>query len=114
SGGPLLLRDFLTYYTMKSKSTLEPNPETLNKELGSEPILSVVCDERWKTVRRYVRPLIHTPQNLEKFWKAASVFPYLFHKSLLNGPQDLINHFFTEDINGNLTSDSLLWVVDDF
>lgn len=77
------------------------------------PVLSVVCDEPEGSVTRHVYPLIFTPENLVRFYEAASQFPVLFGKPIRT-IEEFLSYVLTFDSNGTPSLNGSFWIVDDF
>lgn len=83
-------------------------------ETQNDVTFSVLCEEPEGAIMRYVRPLILTPENIQKFWDKARQFPSLYGKEILNDPQSFIDMFTRRKSNGEFDLNGLLWVIDDF
>lgn len=79
-----------------------------------EAIFSVECDEPEGKIMRHVYPMLLTETNIMKFWNAAKAFPSLYGKQILGDPQSFIDMFMQRSLNGDVSLNGLLWVVDDF
>ena len=78
-----------------------------------EPIFTVACEEGKDIVLRSVYPMDFSVENLRKFWEKSRQFKTLFSHEIGDDFNKFVNLFVQVD-EGRLTSDSLLWVVDDF
>jgi RimJ/RimL family protein N-acetyltransferase len=76
-------------------------------------VLSVVCDEPEGKVTRHVYPLMFTPENLVRFYEAASQFPVLFGKPIAS-IEEFLSYVLTFDKDGIPSLNGAFWVVDDF
>jgi RimJ/RimL family protein N-acetyltransferase len=80
-----------------------------------EPIVTAVCSEKKGEVIRSVRPMLYTIENFIEFWEKAKQFKNIFSKEINDDFGKFINLFVKYDPKtGMLTSDCLLWVIDDF
>lgn len=79
-----------------------------------EPIFSSVCNERDGSIERKVYPLVHTRDNLKKFYEKSKDLKTIFSKEFFGDFDKFCNTFFTKGSDNNLIPQGLFWVVDDF
>jgi RimJ/RimL family protein N-acetyltransferase len=80
-----------------------------------EPIVTAVCKEKKGDVIRSVRPMPYTIENFSEFWDKARQFKNIFSKEITDNFGAFIENFIHFDPRTNMvTSDCLLWVIDDF
>jgi RimJ/RimL family protein N-acetyltransferase len=80
-----------------------------------EPIVTSVCKEKKGEVIRSVRPIPYTIENFMEFWENAKQFKNIFSREVTDNFGKFMNNFIKYDpMTGVLTSDCLLWVIDDF
>lgn len=77
------------------------------------PVIEVLCDEPEGQVIRRVRPLLFTPENLQKFWDKAKQFQTIYGREFDN-VQDFYHMFIRQEPGGDLNLNGLFWVIDDF
>lgn len=69
----------------------------------------VVVHEKYE-----VRPLLVTPESIQKFWEQAKKFPTVYGHENVSTIEDFVTMFFPVDGNGTLNSSGLFWVVNEF
>lgn len=79
-----------------------------------EPILSVVCNEPDGAITRHVRFMTLEPANLKTFWEKSRQFRTLFSREVGQDFKLFLELFLRQDSKGNVESNGLFWVVDDF
>lgn len=80
----------------------------------SEPILVATCVEPDGTFERSVYPMMLTPETLKTFWEKSKQFKYLFDNNVNGDFKKFCELFLYDGPNGELQSNGLFWVVDDF
>lgn len=80
----------------------------------AEPALKWVCDEPEGPVERSVYPMQLTPDNLKIFWEKSKAFKYIFDNSVNGDFKKFCELFLYAGPNGELCSNGLFWIVDDF
>lgn len=75
--------------------------------------MKVICREPEGEVTRHVWPFAFTKENTLKLYEQASKFPVLFGRKL-DGLEDMLKFFITQNLSGDAEPQGLLWVVDDF
>lgn len=79
-----------------------------------EPVLTCVCEEPEGTVTRQVYPMQLTPDNLRMFWEKSRGFKYIFDKNVNGDFKTFCELFLYAGPNGELCSNGLFWVIDDW
>ncbi len=80
------------------------------------PIITMKCPEghNGEEVERSIRPLILTPDSLQRFYASASKYPRIFGEEFTGSFNKFINIFLSQTSSGELQGEGLFWVVDDF
>lgn len=77
-------------------------------------IFECECKERGKIINRQVWLMSYTPENLKKLWEKSSEHRILFSDDVNGDFHKFCEIFFSTDYAGNVYSNGLVWVVDDF
>lgn len=84
-------------------------------ELDEAPIiLRAICEEKEGPVIRNVRPLTLGPENVKKFYEAASKFPTVFGVEVMHDFPTFCNLILQPGPDGIPIPNGLFWVIDDF
>lgn len=75
--------------------------------------MKVICKEPEGEVERHVWSFAFTRENTLRLYQEASKFPVLFGRPL-NGIEDMLKFFITQNLSGDAEPQGLIWVVDDF
>jgi hypothetical protein len=75
--------------------------------------MQVLCHEPEGDVLRNVWKFSFTKENTLKLYEQASKFPVLFGRPL-NDISDMVNHFISHTLSGDIEPQGLIWIVDDF
>ncbi len=78
------------------------------------PVLSAICAEPEGEVERFVYPMFLTPENLKLFWEKSRNFKYIFDNSVNGDFKRFCELFLYGGPAGELCSNGLFWVVDDW
>lgn len=79
-----------------------------------EPVLQVLCEEPEGDIVRKVYPMAITYDNLHRFWDQIKIHRNIFNHEVNNDFQKFVSIFLSEEADGNLSTNGLFWVVDDF
>jgi RimJ/RimL family protein N-acetyltransferase len=80
-----------------------------------EPIVTALCNEKKGDIIRSVRPMPYTIENFAQFWEKARQFKNIFSKEITENFGNFVNLFIHYNPKtGLVSSDCLLWVIDDF
>lgn len=72
------------------------------------------CKEHNKLINRTVWLMEFTPENLSKLWEKSKQHRILFSDDVNGDFHKFCTIFLSQDVHGNINSNGLLWVVDDF
>lgn len=79
----------------------------------SDVILTTICRERRGVVKREVRKLVFSMENINKFWEKSRKYPVLFNEEVSNDFKKFVEMFLRQ-VGDQFTMDGLFWVIDDF
>jgi len=83
--------------------------------MNKEPVVSALCVEsKVGKVKREVRPLYFTPENLKKFWEKSKNFKTLFGREIGEDFHRFISVLANPRGETPIESTGLFWVIDDF
>jgi len=82
--------------------------------ITTEPSLTWVCDEPEGPIERAVYPMPLSPENLKLFWEKSKNFKYIFDNAVGGDFKKFCELFLYNGPNGELCSNGLFWIVDDF
>lgn len=71
-------------------------------------------NEKSKVITRFVWLMDFSKENLDQLWQKSKEHRILFSDDVNGDFHTFCNIFLSEDVNGNIISNGLLWVVDDF
>lgn len=77
-------------------------------------IFTVDCVEHGKTIERSVWLMDYSIENLRALWNKSNSHRILFSDDVNGDFDKFINIFLYNDVDGNIKSNGLIWVVDDF
>jgi RimJ/RimL family protein N-acetyltransferase len=77
-----------------------------------EAILQVECQEPEGEIIRSVRLMPLSVENMRFLWEKLSQFPILFNRHI-QGIDDFINTFISQNPDGSLRPNGIVWEVDD-
>lgn len=86
----------------------------MTTEIMTEPVLTWICDEPEGPVERAVFPMQLTPENLKLFWDKSKSFRYIFDNAVNGDFKKFCELFLYTGPRGELCSNGLFWIVDDF
>lgn len=75
--------------------------------------MQVTCTEPDGEVVHTVWPFSFTRENTLRLYEVASKFPVLFGRPL-DGLEDMLKFFITQNLSGDAEPQGLIWIVDDF
>lgn len=78
------------------------------------PIFSHECYEHKRYITRSVWLMDYSLDNLRKLWERSREHRILFSDDVNGDFHKFCNIFLSQDVHGNLSTNGLLWVVDDF
>jgi RimJ/RimL family protein N-acetyltransferase len=96
-------------------NSLLPSPaqQTAAITQSDDVVVEAVCRERRGVVKRQVRKLLFTMDNLNKFWERSSKYPVLFSEEI-SGDFKKFLELFLYQIGTEISVNGLFWVIDDF
>jgi hypothetical protein len=77
-------------------------------------IFTTICQEHGRPVERSVWLMSYSIENLRKLWEKSSEHRILFSDDVNGDFHKFCSVFLSQDHYGNISSNGLLWVVDDF
>ena len=80
----------------------------------TEPILSVMCEEKDGNVERKIYSFVHTKESIQKFYEKSKELKTIFSKEFFGDFEKFCATFFSKDAAGKVTPQGLFWLVDDY
>lgn len=80
---------------------------------SGDTVLEIECEERDGTVVRAVKFVPLTIERLRFYYDNLKEFDVLFNEHVRNDFKSWISQFLSQDESGNVTSNGLIWQVDD-